>query len=165
MYSRYIIAVINGLLFLKIAASVRIMPRIVDGEDAPLDKFPYTVSLRDSATNEHFCGGALISAKHVLSAGHCVNTRKFLPHKMYAALGLWNRIDEGTRKNVRKIVLHPEFNSEIMQNDIAILTFHTKITFTEHIQPVALPQSNIPENGLLQAIISGWGKIVSLFTF
>lgn len=163
MYSRYIIAVINGFLILKVVTSVRIMPRIIDGEDAPIDKFPYTVSLRDSATHQHFCGGALISAKHVLSAGHCVNNRKFLPHKMYVALGVWNRFDQGTRKNVRRILLHPGFNSEIMQNDIAILVFYSKITFTKHIQPVALPQSNVPENGLLLAIISGWGQIVSLF--
>lgn len=165
MYSRYIIAIANCLLFAKVVTSFHIEPRIINGEDASEHEFPYTVSLRDSATNRHFCGGALISEKHVLSAGHCLYRRKNKPNKTFVRLGLWNRFNHGVRKNIRKIILHPEFNRDVMQNDIAILIFFTKVTFTEHIQPVALPQSNVHENGFLQAIISGWGQIVSSWAF
>lgn len=41
---------------------------IVGGTTATIGEFPYIVSLTDGST---FCGGVLISANTVLTAGHC----------------------------------------------------------------------------------------------
>lgn len=48
--------------------------RIVGGRDAVLGEIPYQVSLRNPA-NFHFCGGAIISKRWVLTAGHCIINR------------------------------------------------------------------------------------------
>ncbi len=49
--------------------------RIIGGEDVSVDdaqqNYPWMVSLRDSLTGEHICGGTLVDEKWVLSATHC----------------------------------------------------------------------------------------------
>ena len=80
-----------GLLLLSVTlarASERellqeVSVRIVGGQNALLNRYPYAVSLRDGS-GAHFCGGVLIAAAPVAvvaTAAHCVYTsdtgRKF----------------------------------------------------------------------------------------
>lgn len=46
-------------------------PRIVGGQSAPIGRWPYIASLRDSQNN-HYCGGTLILPGVVVTAAHCV---------------------------------------------------------------------------------------------
>ena len=54
-----------------------VQPRIVGGYDAPLGLAPYQVSLRLRLIDAmifglgHYCGGALISRRAILTAAHC----------------------------------------------------------------------------------------------
>jgi secreted trypsin-like serine protease len=44
--------------------------RIINGQDAPLDRYPYFVALFDKNDNLR-CDGTLIAPNIVLSAAHC----------------------------------------------------------------------------------------------
>ncbi|XP_018403934.1 PREDICTED: chymotrypsin-2-like [Cyphomyrmex costatus] len=46
---------------------------VVGGIDAPDGKYPYQVSLKDAVTGKHFCGGAIVSQKYVITAAHCLD--------------------------------------------------------------------------------------------
>lgn len=51
-------------------------PRIVGGSDANRGEFPHQVSLqwgKSSSSLKHFCGGSILNAEWILTAGHCVN--------------------------------------------------------------------------------------------
>lgn len=47
-------------------------PRIVGGQDAKDNQFPYQISIR--LNNRHICGGTIISKAYVVTAAHCVST-------------------------------------------------------------------------------------------
>lgn len=46
--------------------------RIVGGEDAVPNSWPWQVSLRKGRSNYHTCGGTLIRPDWVITAAHCV---------------------------------------------------------------------------------------------
>ena len=50
------------------------MPRVVNGRDALPGEVPWIVSLSHPLvrTTNHYCGGALLSNKWAITAGHCV---------------------------------------------------------------------------------------------
>lgn len=162
MFPQSFVVALNLLLLASTSeAKFKITPRIMGGETAAVAEFPYIVSIRDAKVDQHFCGGAMITPKNVLSAGHCLIARRLQPNSVYIALGVYNRRDGGVRKNIIQIAIHPEFNTTFMHNDISIITTFTKIEYTDHIQPIALPINDVPEKGDLTAVASGWGRIVS----
>ena len=49
------------------------LPKIIRGDDAPANSFPWMVSMRlTSAPHAHFCGATLVYSQYVLTAAHCV---------------------------------------------------------------------------------------------
>jgi secreted trypsin-like serine protease len=78
-------------------------PRIISGEDAKEDRYPYFVSLRSSLSGRHMCGGTLIAPDIVLTAAHC-----FGAESVWA--GLYRQSDPlGTLEelSVREEIPHP----------------------------------------------------------
>lgn len=153
-----------GLLLLSSNAETEseIKPHI-GGANVTAGEYSYIVSIRDSKLEQHFCGGALINDRNILSAAHCLKKRRLKPESIYVALGVYNRLDKGVRRNVKRITIHPGFDFSNVHNDISIITTHNKITFTQHIQPIALPQANIFKNGVFKGVFIGWGRLVSVF--
>ena len=53
--------------------------RIVGGSEAYVGQFPWIVSLRKKlgpdGPYKHYCAGVLITARHVLTAAHCVHSK------------------------------------------------------------------------------------------
>lgn len=46
--------------------------RIVNGNRASTNEFPYQVSVRAiSVSNASLCGGSIVSSRHILTAAHC----------------------------------------------------------------------------------------------
>lgn len=150
-----------GLLLFASTVSLSQLTKTADAQSATEKEFPYIVSIRDVKVHQHFCGAVIITQRNVLTAGHCLIVRKSQPETVYVVLGVYNRLDNGVRKNVKQIAIHPQFNTTFMHNDIAILTTYTKIEYSNQIQPIALPLFDIPEKGNIKAIASGWGRIVS----
>ena len=46
--------------------------KVVGGEQADKDEWPWMAAILYSDNNQQFCGGALISDRHVLTAAHCI---------------------------------------------------------------------------------------------
>lgn len=63
---------------------------------------------------------------------------------------------------VIKTFKHPEYNSQTVDNDIALLRLETPAPLSEYIVPVCLPGRKLAEQVLHQngtmTVVTGWGK-------
>ncbi|KAJ2947406.1 hypothetical protein O0L34_g17185 [Tuta absoluta] len=132
--------------------------RIVGGRRAEPHAYPWTVAILKN--DRMHCGGAIVTNKHVLSAGHCFKWDNFTT--MEALLGLDNFDD---LRNVAKrtfidVMIHEKFTSTAVrdENDIAIATLDKPVVFSETIVPVCLPQRGQDFTGLIGTIV-GWGRM------
>ncbi|OCT82166.1 chymotrypsin B [Xenopus laevis] len=129
--------------------------RIVNGEEAVPDSWPWQVSLQDS-TGWHFCGGSLINNEWVVTAAHCgVGTRDKV------VLGEHDRgsnVENIQSLAVAKVFTHPQWNSNTINNDISLIKLATPAVFSSTVSPVCL--ANIGEDyvGGRICVTSGWGK-------
>lgn len=133
--------------------------RIVGGQDAGEDEYPWMAALVVQGTKTPFCGGTLISDAYVLTAAHCTESRT--ADAVEVRLGVLDvENDEGQRKQVLQIIDHPNYNSANNDLDFSLLRIEP-IDFTDAdfsaIRPACLPVNN---NNLYQnenTIVTGWG--------
>ncbi|XP_073708659.1 serine protease 27-like [Garra rufa] len=136
--------------------------RIVGGVDTFEGSWPWQVSLHSSVFGGHFCGGSLINNKWVLTAAHC------LPGVTASSLLVYlgKRTQQGVNtyeisRNVISIIVHPSYNSQTNDNDIALLHLSSAVTFNDYIRPVCLAaQGSVFPVGT-SSWITGWGDIQS----
>ncbi|XP_058636259.1 serine protease svh-1-like [Onychostoma macrolepis] len=150
----------GSLSQLNVCGQAPLNTRIVGGVNAPDGSWPWQVSLHTSG--RHFCGGSLINNEWVLTAAHCLPGVSTSSLRVY----LGRRTQEGVNtheisRNVRTIIVHPSYDSNTNNNDIALLRLSSTVTFNDYIRPVCLAaQSSVFSSGT-SSWITGWGDVQS----
>lgn len=136
-------------------------PRIVGGEIAQPNAHPYQVAqLQTRIILQTLCGGSVISPTVILTAAHCpIGTTSTL-----VIAGAHNmNINEPTQQ--RRTVMsanyriHPQYNSQNLNNDIATLILPSALTFNDNVRPIALATVFIGDLVGVRAQSTGWGRI------
>jgi len=127
--------------------------RIINGFDAPINRYPYTVSLQDEGG--HYCGGSVIAPDLVLSAAHC-------PSYLYSDVVVNpHNVDdprEGTETfGIVTYAIHPLYmtlSRNSPDHDIRIIKLDG---FTS--QPIVRLNTDnmLPESGS-ELQVMGWGR-------
>ncbi|KAL6448585.1 hypothetical protein ACFW04_000457 [Cataglyphis niger] len=117
---------------------------IVGGEDAPLGKYPYQVSLRRRGS--HSCGGSIISSHTILTAAHCIIDDPENLKDLTIHAGTNYLSESGVVYTASRAIAHENFNPFLLTND-----------FKPLVQPIPLAKDDIAPADH-PVILTGWGR-------
>ncbi|NXX81331.1 ACRO protein, partial [Urocolius indicus] len=139
--------------------------RGVGGADAPAGAWPWTVSIQNpwAAGTGHFCEGALIHSRWVLTAGHCIDFYRSIPW-FRVVIGA-NRLTEmGPEVQLRyttRVLLHQSYFN-VADYDIALLELDQPVECNEYVQVACMPHSaDVVVSQPRDCYIAGWGQITA----
>uniref|UniRef100_G3ND26 Ovochymase 2 n=1 Tax=Gasterosteus aculeatus TaxID=69293 RepID=G3ND26_GASAC len=136
--------------------------RVVGGAPAIYGSHPWLVSLRNGGS--HFCGGAILTHRWILTAAHCLASRsKDFLSGVRVAVGEFDQTVDDEEEQVfliKSVSVHEKYHHALpFSYDIALVECHGIFSTGARVQPICLPlpnQSNPPETS---CIVGGWGKM------
>jgi len=141
----------------------KVSTRIINGDAAKKSDYPFITGLIASSTSENgeispFCGASFIGGHYVLTASHCVEG--FIASDIDVMIGDLDLKDRstGVRYKVAQIYMHEEYDSIVINNDIAILELETEVTNVTPIKPLTVELESQLKNGDLLTVM-GWGNM------
>jgi secreted trypsin-like serine protease len=175
------------------ASAHRATPRIVGGASAVITDYPYQVALYDPIASDggvaspyegQYCGGSILDATHVVTAGHCVIDPGPTPDHdvprpistIHVLAGITSLAADGqaepaTERNVAvtAATAFPGFTLQALDGDVAVLTLAAPLysgtptighaTAIAPITPITAAQAATDANPDLGSpvTITGWG--------
>ncbi|KAF2885457.1 hypothetical protein ILUMI_20737 [Ignelater luminosus] len=130
--------------------------RIVGGENADIEDFPYQLSLQHYGS--HTCGASIISTTRAVTAAHCTDGSSTSSFTVRA--GSSKREQGGQVVQVQEVNIHPDFDYWIIDYDVSVLRL-PKLTFESGINAIALHPIGAELAVGTNGIISGWGTLAS----
>ena len=119
------------------------------------------MGLVSAGSRTPWCGGSLISDRHVLTAAHC--TYGGSTSSIRVLLGEHDTTDSvADIRTISAITDHPSYNaSNSWAYDFSILTLSSPLTFSRVMAPVCLPADVSSLYTRRRATVTGWGRISS----
>ena len=129
------------------------------GQETEVNEYPWQVGLVTS-TGDYaripFCGGSIISIRHILTAAHCTYDRAVSSTRVL--LGEHDTSDDvADIRTISDINIHPQYNPSNLVNDISILTLTLTLTYSRTMSPICLPMTTNTWAGDV-ATATGWGR-------
>ncbi|XP_060754659.1 coagulation factor VIIi [Neoarius graeffei] len=137
-----------------------VLSRAVGGNQCPKGHCPWQVLLKHDGKN--LCGGVLVDANWILTAGHCVDKR--YPKHLKVITGDHNiDVAEGTEQtfSVSHVIIHESYDPASGDSDLALLRLSEPATLSNYTIPICLPTLEFAKTELDVVrfhIVSGWGQ-------
>lgn len=137
---------------------------IIGGVNAAPGEFPFiaglTMKSEPNLFDGTFCGASLISPEWVLTAAHCMYDdadQLISAGAIEVFLNVWKLSAPGSheRIGVSQVIVHPNYNSMTLDNDIALLRL-SKSSAQPAVKLVSPSQTNLYQAKTV-VTIAGWG--------
>jgi len=140
-----------------------ITSKIVGGKPADKHEYPWMVALVHRGKKKPFCGGSLITERHVLTAAHCLTDET--KEGIQVRVGLHSiHQTEFDEHDVSKIDNHRRWPDGDVDYDFAILTIHPSVR-PSLLMPLCLPADINTKYVGQEATVTGWGRIGTIGIF
>nr|XP_003221801.1 PREDICTED: complement factor I [Anolis carolinensis] len=134
--------------------------RILGGNTAQKDEFPWQVAIRGERERVS-CGGVYIGGCWVLTAAHCVRASRTHVYRIFTGMLNSIRTNDGIDTfNLKRVIIHENYDSKTYKNDIALLELKPKDLGRcqpPNSVPVCIPWSRYMFRSGHQCKVSGWG--------
>ncbi|XP_053663471.1 trypsin-7-like [Anopheles marshallii] len=137
--------------------SEQLTHRIVGGQVANIESYPYQVSVQELKV--HICGGSIITSRWILTAGHCIDDT--IPRYMKVRVGSSFYSGHGTFHDVKSFLAHPDHIPYSWIMDYALLELKESLVFSNAVQPITLASQpdDLPYD--LDCVVTGWGRTLN----
>merc|ERR1719481_2148415 len=131
--------------------------RIVGGEEASVNEYPWMVGLYKDGQVFPSCGGALINSRWVLSAGHCILGYNPLKKAVLGEHDVTVQTDDMIRieRGIVSQIRHRDYNDNTLENDIGLFKLSESVDTRIYV-PACMPP---PGNDYIgeKVTVTGWG--------
>jgi len=140
--------------------------RVVGGKPAGRRTIPFASGLvfhlQDFERRESirpFCGGTLITDRHIVTAAHCLRGRS--PGEVDVDVGDYSLMEpsEGELVPVKKLTIFPEYIPNKFHTDIGIIELKHPVNFSLGIQTAKLPNPDLDLKPGTTVFVFGWGRL------
>ncbi|KAL0828776.1 hypothetical protein ABMA28_003690 [Loxostege sticticalis] len=112
------------------------------------------ITLTDGRTS--ICGSSLISNTRSVTAAHCWRSPG-IAARQFTIVWASNRLmSGGTRQTTTNVVMHPQYNQNTLQNDVAVIR-HNHVNFNNNINRINLASGSNSYAGTW-AVAAGFGR-------
>uniref|UniRef100_A0A8C2VYF1 Serine protease 52-like n=1 Tax=Chinchilla lanigera TaxID=34839 RepID=A0A8C2VYF1_CHILA len=126
---------------------------ILGGKPASITEFPWQVGILDKG--KYICGGSILNEWWILSASHCFErTNQSNLVIIHGTEDLEANYMDSVE--VDKLIIHPEYDSGIYDNDIALLLLKSPLTWDSTTVPICLTEVT-SEKAWTTCWVTGWG--------
>ncbi|XP_053603764.1 CLIP domain-containing serine protease B4-like [Plodia interpunctella] len=137
--------------------------------EARAGDFPWHVAIFimdfNTADEEYYCGGNIISRTAILTAGHCMRKggKNIETNRIKIVAGVSDRDDlyqVGRQVQIaEEAILHPSYTDKLATADLAVIKVN-RLEYTKYVQPICLwgPVYNKQKLFGIQAIVVGFGQ-------
>ncbi len=129
-------------------------PKIVGGTVAGATDNPFQVALLTSSDSNNvtaqYCGGTLVRPNFVVTAAHCSDFVR--TDQVQVLTGTRSLAAGGNRRDVSQIVIHPSWNANTFDNDVAVWRLSTDAAGIDGAS-LATDDGTVGTN----LLVTGWG--------
>ena len=138
------------------------MPMIVGGTEVdpacPDCKYPFMVSVQWTGNwGGHYCGGSLVREDWVVTAAHCMTGESTSGTVVKIGLHNVNGTTGSETRYIDEIIIHPNYNSNSLNNDYALL----HLTQPSSFEPIQLVTDDSHDEEPVMSTVMGWGATSS----
>ena len=143
----------------------RAQARIVGGQQAPIDDWPWQVLVQGTTPSGSAltCGGSIIAPRWVLTAAHCLVDEdgvSYTEHGLEYSVVYGNDRPHGDwGVSADRLIPHEGFDPSNLTDDIALIRLADNIPGNRHIQLSSEKLDRIFSRPGLCATVTGWGTL------